>query len=89
MKDEKQEKDKEIKTVEDLDKKDNVPLKELPEKTPFEEKYNQLKIDFDKLNSKYTKAIEENNRLFQRLTGTPQTTTESALDNLLKIKGEK
>ena len=95
--------EKEIKTVEDLDKKENEKEKtdikltetELKE-DPFEQKYTQLKMDFDSVSKerdtykeKYNRALEENNRLFNRLTGTPPEPTANAMDSLLKIKGVK
>lgn len=92
-------KTKEIKTIEDLDNKENKDIKltetELKE-DPFEQKYTQLKIDFDNLTKerdtykeKYNRALEENNRLFNRLTGTPPEPTANAMDSLLKLKGVK
>lgn len=91
---------KEIKTVEDLDKKDGKSNEEktdlkltVIENDPFKEKYEQLKVDFeaikterDTLKGKYTKALEENNRLFNRLTGTPEKQVDS-LQSILNIKG--
>lgn len=99
MKDEEKVKDEpKIKTVEDLDKKTDIKLVETEMKeAPWQNKYTQLKSDFDKLTQektqlqeKYNHALEENNKLFNRLTSTPtQKQEESALDKLLKIKGGK
>lgn len=96
-------KEKELKTIEDLDKKEDkqettdIKLVETEMKEdPFEQKYTQLKMDFDTVSKerdtykeKYNRALEENNRLFNRLTGTPPEPTASPMDNLLKIKGVK
>lgn len=90
--------DNEIKTVEDLDKKE-TPAEENKEQDTetYESKYNKLleehkkvQEERNKIQEKYNKALEENNRLFNRLTGTaPEPQHKDSLAQLLNIKGVK
>ena len=78
----------EIKTIEDID-----GTKEEPKEETIDEKYSKLSLDYDELRKKfdevsrkYNVALEENNKLYKRIT-TPEDYTEpktSLTDELIK-----
>lgn len=82
----KQEEVLELKTLEDVDNKgtEQEPNKEEP-KSELETRIAELEKERDTYKEKYTKAVEINNQLYQRLTSpkpTPSNET-SALDKIL------
>lgn len=81
-----------LKTLEDLDKEkenklekpvENNEDKEVSELDLLKLENEKLKTDNANLKAKYTKAVEVNNQLYQRLTS-EQKPTASAIDTLLK-----
>lgn len=77
------EKDLELKTLEDVDKSVENKTEEIStEKSELELENEQLKKELDEYKGKYTKAVEVNNQLYQRLTS-PVKPSESALQGIL------
>lgn len=78
-----EEKELELKTLEDVDKSADTKVEEnATEKDNRDLEIENLKKELENYKSKYTKAVEVNNQLYQRLTS-PQKPTESALQGIL------
>lgn len=77
------EKELELKTLEDIDKQAEKKPEETPtEKSELELENERLKKELEEYKGKYTKAVEVNNQLYQRLTS-PVKPSESALQGIL------
>lgn len=73
----------ELKTLDDLDKTVENKTEETPtEKSELELENERLKKELEEYKGKYTKAVEVNNQLYQRLTS-PVKPSESALQGIL------
>lgn len=73
----------ELKTLDDLDKSVENKTEETPtEKSELELENERLKKELEEYKGKYTKAVEVNNQLYQRLTS-PVKPSESALQGIL------
>ena len=74
----------ELKTLEDVDKVTEGPALITPTETEDkDEQIKQLKDEVEKYKNKYTKAVEVNNQLYQRLTSKEQPQQVSALQGIL------
>lgn len=81
----------EIKTIEDLEEKTETqpeetqvePTAELEEIIQLKADKNKLEEDLSKLKDRYTKALQANNDLFNRLS-TTNVVQETELDTLIK-----
>lgn len=73
----------ELKTLEDIDKTtETTEEKSAVEKDDKDLEIERLNNELELYKNKYTKAVEVNNQLYQRLTS-PQKPTESALQSIL------
>lgn len=76
-------KELELKTLEDVDKTtENNAVEENTEKSDIELENEKLKTELATYKEKYTKAVEVNNQLYQRLTS-QKPVEKSALQGIL------